>query len=276
MRKLSRRSVLHASLGLAAAGTLARPFIANAQAKTASVWWTQGFIPEEDESLRSMVAAYEKASGNKIDASIIPFAPLLQKIVSAITSGDVPDVISHDIANQNIIPQNAWHDRVVDLTDIVEPLKSQYHPNAYLAAQYYNSVTKKRGFYLAPFKAQVPPFHIWNSMVEKAGYKLSDAPKTWDAFWNFFKPMQQKLRDQGMRGVYALGLQPTTTGPNDGNNLFHHFLIANGGNGIVTQDGRAHLDDQQVKEAVIKALTYVTTAFKEGYVPPGADRKSVV
>jgi multiple sugar transport system substrate-binding protein len=107
-------------------------------------------------------------------------------------------------------------------------------------------------------------------MVEKAGYKMSDAPKTWDAFWDFFKPMQKKLRDQGMRGTYALGLQPTTTGPADGNNLFHHFLIAYGGNGIVTPDGKPHLDDPHVKEAVIKALTYITTAYKEGYVPPGA------
>jgi multiple sugar transport system substrate-binding protein len=82
--------------------------------------------------------------------------------------------------------------------------------------------------------------------------------------------MQKKLRDKGMRGVYALGLQPTTTGPADGNNMFHYFLIAHGGNGIVTPDGKPHLDDPQVKEAVIKALTYVTTAFKEGYVPPGA------
>ena len=68
------------------------------------------------------------------------------------------------------------------------------------------------------YKTAVLPFHIWNSLVEKAGYKLSDAPKTWDAFWDFFKPMQKKLRDKGMRGVYALGLQPTTTGPADGNN----------------------------------------------------------
>jgi len=116
----------------------------------------------------------------------------------------------------------------------------------------------------------VLPLHIWNSLVEKAGYKMSDAPKTWTAFWDFFKPMQQKLREKGMRGVYALGLQPTTAGPTDGNALFHHFLIAYGGNGIVTTDGAAHLDDQRVKEAVIKALTYITTAYKEGYVPPGA------
>src|SRR5262249_42130883 len=83
---------------------------------------------------------------------------------------------------------------------------------ALLASQYYNNVTKKRSFYYAPTAALVLPFHIWNSLVEKAGYKLADAPKTWDAFWDFFKPMQQKLRDKGMRAVYALGLQATTSG----------------------------------------------------------------
>jgi multiple sugar transport system substrate-binding protein len=270
MSRLSRRSVLRGSVGLAAAGTLGRPFIANAQAKTAAVWWVQGFVKEEDVSFNSMVAEYEKQSGNKIDSSLIPFAPLMQKIVSALTSGDVPDLLTHDIADQAVVPQNAWNDRLIDLTDVVETQKSHYHPTALLASNYYNNVTKKRSFYYVPYKTAVLPFHIWGSLVEKAGYKMSDAPKTWDAFWDFFKPMQKKLRDQGRRGVYALGLQPTTTGPADGNNTFHHFLIANGGNGIVTADGKPHLDDPQVKEAVIKAITYISTAFKEGYVPPGA------
>jgi multiple sugar transport system substrate-binding protein len=270
MSRLSRRSVLRGSLGLAAAGTLARPFVANAQAKTASVWWTQGFVSEEDASFQNMVAEYEKASGNRIDFSLVPFAPLIQKIVSALTSGDVPDVIHFDIADNAIVPQNAWIDKLVDLTDVVETQKSRYHPTAYAAAQYYNNVTKKRSFYYAPCKTLVLPFHIWNSLVEKAGYKMADAPKTWDAFWDFFKPMQKELRAKGMRGVYALGLQPTTTGPADGNNTFHAFMIAYGGNGIVTSDGKPHLDDPLVQEAVIKALTYITTAFKEGYVPPGA------
>jgi len=269
MVELSRRSVLRGGLGVAA-GTLARPYIANAAATTASVWWVQGFVPEEDASFRALVAEYEKASGNKIDHSLIPFAPLMQKIVSALTSGDVPDVMSHDIADQAVVPQNAWNDKLVDLTDVVESQKAHYHPTAVLASQYYNNVTKKRSIYYVPVKTAVLPFHIWNSLVEKAGYKMSDAPKTWDAFWDFFKPMQKKLREKGMRGVYALGLQPTTTGPADGNNTFHHFMIAYGGNGIVTPDGKPHLDDPQVKEAVIKALTYITTAYKEGYVPPGA------
>ena len=144
------------------------------------------------------------------------------------------------------------------------------HPTAYLGSRYYNSVTKTRGAYQAPYKTATLPFHIWRPLVEKAGLKIESAPKTWDAFWDYFKPVQEKLRGQGMRGVYSLGLQATTAGPADGNNLFTYFLAAYGGLGIVTPDGRPHFDDPAVKDAVIKTLTYIGTAFKQGYVPPGA------
>ena len=270
MRKLSRRRVIGGSLGLAAAGTIARPFIANAAATTVAVWWTQGFVPEEDAAFRAVVADYQKQSGNTIDYSLIPFAPLMQKIISSLTSGDVPDVMSHDIQDATVVPQNAWNDKLVDLSDIVDPLKSQLHPTAYLGSRFYNSVTKTRGAYQAPYKTAVLPFHIWNSLVEKAGLKVAAAPKTWDAFWDYFKPVQEKSRSEGMRGVYSLGLQATTAGPADGNNLFEYFLAAYGGSGIVTPDGRPHFDDPAVKEAVIKTITYITTAYKQGYVPPGA------
>src|ERR1051326_722698 len=42
MTRLTRRSLLSSSLGIVAAGTLARPYIANAAATTATVWWAQG------------------------------------------------------------------------------------------------------------------------------------------------------------------------------------------------------------------------------------------
>ena len=98
---------------------------------------------------------------------------------------------------------------------------------------------------------------------------MEDIPKTWDAFYDFFKGVQKKLRDQGMRNVYGLGFQVTTNG-DDPNDLFNHFLIAYGGQDIVTKDGKLHLDDPKVREAAIKALTYPTTAYKEGFVPPSA------
>ena len=88
----TRRSVLRGSLGLAA-GVLVRPYIANAAATTIETWWNQGYLPEEDVSFRALVADYQKASGNKIDYSLIPNAPLRQKEISAIQSGGVPDVM---------------------------------------------------------------------------------------------------------------------------------------------------------------------------------------
>src|ERR1700740_2375262 len=47
MGNLSRRSVLRTSLAAAAAGTLSRPYVANAAATTAEVWWVQGFAQDE-------------------------------------------------------------------------------------------------------------------------------------------------------------------------------------------------------------------------------------
>ena len=52
MTNLTRRSVLRNSAGLVAAVALARPYIANAAATTAEVWWNQGFVPEEDAAFR--------------------------------------------------------------------------------------------------------------------------------------------------------------------------------------------------------------------------------
>jgi multiple sugar transport system substrate-binding protein len=46
MTNPTRRSVLRGSLALATAGSLVRPFIAKAAAKTATVWWVQGFAED--------------------------------------------------------------------------------------------------------------------------------------------------------------------------------------------------------------------------------------
>jgi multiple sugar transport system substrate-binding protein len=244
-----------------------RPYLANAAAKTASVWWVQGFAEEEDVAFKKIVADYEKASGNTIDYSITPYAPMRQKIVSAVTSGAVPDLFQN--TPFEILALYAWDDKLVDVTDVIETQKTQYNDTALLTANCYNDAEKRRSFYGVPYTIGVRPNHIWRPLVEKAGYTMEDLPRTWDAFYDFFKDVQKKLRAQGERKVYGLGFQMNTTG-NDCNALFDYFLIANGGQGIVTKDGKLHLDDPTVREAALSALTYPTTAYKEGYVPPGA------
>src|SRR6267378_7277631 len=256
MANFTRRSVLRGSLGLAAAGALAHPYIANAQAKTADLWWSQGFVPEEDISIKKIVADYEKASGNKIELSIMPFAPQRQKIVSAVTSGIVPDFFPNNPAEA--IALYAWDDKLVDVTDIVETRREEYTETALLNTYCYNNVTKTRSFYGVPYTTATLPNHVWRPLVEKAGYKIEDIPKTWDAYYDFFREVQKKLKSQGLRNVYGLGLNVTTNG-NDPNAVFNYFLIAYGGQGIVTKDGKLRLDDPKVREAAIKALTYPAT-----------------
>src|SRR5215469_1362448 len=267
MANPTRRSVLRSSLAVASAGAIVRPYIANAAATAATVWWVQGFAEEEDISFKKIVADYEKASGNTIDYSIIPYAPMRQKIVSAMTSGVVPDLLQNTPAE--IIALYAWDDKLVDVTDVVATQQSQYTRTALLTVNCYNNAEKKRSFYGVPYTVGCQTNHIWRPLVEKAGYTLEDLPKTWDAFYDFFKEVQKKLRAQGIRHVYAMGFQLNTTG-NDSNSLFNSFLIANGGQDIVTGDGKLHLDDAKVREAALKALTYPTTAYKDGFVPPGA------
>src|SRR5215470_17958326 len=266
MATLSRRSMLCGSLGLAGAGVLARPHVANAAATTIEVWWQQGFAQEEDIAFKKMIADYEKASGNKIEDSIVPFAPLRQKEVSAMTAGVVPDIM--ELADFQFLPLNAWADKLVDVSDIVEPIKSQYIDTALRATHTYNNVTKKRAYYAVPMKCSAVPFNIWQSLIEKAGYKLEDIPNTWDAFLDFFMPVQDKLRAQGVRNIYAYGYQLTANGV-DPIATFNAFMIAYGGKNLVTPDGRLNNDDPQVRAAAAQAIERLTTPYREGYVPPG-------
>jgi multiple sugar transport system substrate-binding protein len=267
MATLTRRSILRGSLAAVAAGTLARPYVTNAAATTTTVWWQQGFAEEEDVAFKEIVADYQRASGNTIDYSLIPYAPLRQKIVSAVTSGVVPDLFQNSLAE--IIALYAWNDMLVDVSDVVETQREEYTDTALLTVRCYNNIEKKRSFYGVPYTVDVFTNHIWRPLVEKAGYKMEDIPKTWDAYYDFFKEVQKKLRAQGMRNVYGLGFQVTTNG-NDPNAFFNYFLIGYGGRDIVTPDGKLHLDDPKVREAALHALTYPTTAYKEGFVPPSA------
>src|ERR1700730_12908091 len=148
MTILTRRSLLRRSLGLTAAGILARPYVANAAATTVETWWNHGSLPEEDVSFRALVADYQKASGDKIDYSLIPNAPLRQKEISAIQSGGVPDVM--EVADIRFTPLNAWDDHLIDLDEIIEPGKSSYSPTAFSCCYHYNNTTKKRAYYMAP------------------------------------------------------------------------------------------------------------------------------
>src|SRR5215469_9610902 len=158
MTTLTRRSILRSSAGLAAAGMLASPRIGHAAAATATVWWTQGFAEEEDISFKKIVADYQKASGNTLELSITPYAPMRQKIVSAVTSGVVPDLFQNQPVE--VIALLAWDDKLVDASDVIGTQKPQFTQTALLTVNCYNNVEKRRSFYGVPYTVGCQTNHI--------------------------------------------------------------------------------------------------------------------
>ncbi|HTZ77675.1 MAG TPA: ABC transporter substrate-binding protein [Stellaceae bacterium] len=265
MKSLSWRPFVVAAC-LVGTALLSTP--ANAAGQTVTVWWNQGFYPAEDQAMKDVIAAWEKQTGNKVDLTFYNGSDLPAKIVSAITTGEVPDLCYVDNGDFLLLGQNAWNDKIVDVSDVVDTQKSQYSQTAVTAARLYDNVTKKRSFFGVPLKQQALHYFVWRPMIEAAGYKVEDIPKTWEAYFDFFEGVQKKLRAKGQR-VYGLGYSLATK-DSDSTYLFNQFLVAYGGAGLVTPDGKLHADDPKVREAAIRALTKLTTPFKEGFVPPGA------
>src|SRR5262245_33396456 len=56
-------------------------------------------------------------------------------------------------------PLWACQDRLVDVSDVVEPQKAKMAPAATAAAHCYNETEKQRSFYSVPHASAVRPFH---------------------------------------------------------------------------------------------------------------------
>jgi len=242
--------------------------LATVRAEEITVWWNKGFYPAEDEALRKMVAEWEQKTGNKVNLSFYSTGDIPAKIISAITSGQVPDVAYADVNDFIIAPQMAWQGKLVDVSGIVKPLESKYTKTALLSANLYDNEAKKRSYYAVPMKQQALHNFYWRPLLEKAGYKAEDIPTdNWEKYYNFWKDVQKKLRGEGMR-VYGLGL-PMSTVDTDNFYTFNQFVKAYGGQ-LVSPDGKLNVDDAKTREAVIRALTYITDAYREGFIPPSA------
>ena len=266
MTKVSRRHVV-SGLGALAAATGTRARSARAGAPV-TVWWTQGFYEAENKAVIDNLAAWEKRTGNKVDLTILNGPDLITKLIAGMQVGDVPDLVHSVTGDRFLVPRAAWDDQLVDLSDVIESQKAEFHPTALLSSRYYNAKLKKHSFYTVPIKCGTLLEQVWRPLIEEAGFTDADIPKTQDAYFDFFQIVQDKLRAKGRR-IYGLGYSMAAKEA-DAANLFHHFLVAYGGKDIVLPSGQLNVDDPTVKKAAVAALERLTTPYKKGYVPPGA------
>jgi multiple sugar transport system substrate-binding protein len=263
MLKLSRRTALTA----AAAAAATRPRRAKA-AGVVNVWWTQGFYEAENKAVTDAMATWEKETGNKVNLTIIVGADLITKLIAGMQFKDVPDLVHTVTGDRFLVPQAAWQDQLVDVSDVLESQKNEFHPTAIANSRFYNSVRKKHSFYAVPLKCSTLMEEAWRPLIQEAGFSDADIPKTQDAYHDFFQIVQDKLRSKGKR-IFGLGYSMATKEADSGN-LFHAFLAAYGGAGIVLPDGKLGIDDPLVHKAAMTTLERLTTPYKKGYVPPGA------
>jgi multiple sugar transport system substrate-binding protein len=150
---------------------------------------------------------------------------------------------------------------------VVVPNKDLFTKTALLSVHLYNDKAHKRSYYGVPLKQQAMHIFYWRSMLKKAGYTPKDIPKQWNAFWDFWKKVQDKLRAKGKR-VYGLGLTVSSTGT-DNYYLFNQFLLAYGAQ-LLNKQGQLQLDDPKVRKAATQLISLLAKAYKNGYIPPSA------
>jgi multiple sugar transport system substrate-binding protein len=266
MKNFSRRQTL-GGIGAVAAAGLARPRSAKAAGEV-TVWWTQGFYEQENKAVVDAMAAWEKRTGTKVNLSIINGPDVITKLIAGMQVGDVPDLVHSVTGDRFLVPRAAWNDQLEDLSDVLDSQKSELIPTAIQASRFYNNKTKKYSIYSMPIKCSTLLNSVWRPMVQEAGFTDADIPKTQDAYYDFFQTVQDKLRAKGKR-IFGLGYSMATKEADSGN-LFSAFLVAYGGAGIVTPDGKLNIDKPDIREAAAPALERLTTPGKKGYVPPGA------
>jgi multiple sugar transport system substrate-binding protein len=237
-------------------------------AGTITVWWSQGFYQQENQALKDLVATFEKESGIKVDLQIINGPDLLTKMIAALQVDDVPDAVQAVTGERFFQPQAVWKDQILEISDVVATQQKEFLPAALESCLYYNKVAKKRGYYAVPIKSSTLMEEIWRPLIEDAGMSADNIPATQDAFYEFFQAVQDKLRSKGKR-LFGLGYSMATKEA-DSNTLFHAFLVAYGGAGIVSPDGTPHFEDDNIRKAASTALDRLTAPYKKGYVPPGA------
>lgn len=264
MKQISRRQALAGSAALATATGSRRAKAAG----TVTVWWTQGFYQAENQAVIDTMKEWEKRTGTKVDLTIINGPDLITKLIAGMQVGDVPDLVHTVTGDRFLVPQAAWNDQLVDVSDVIDSQKSEFLPTALDNSRFYNAKLKKRAYYSVPLKCSTLMEQSWRPLIEEAGFSDADMPKTHDAYFKFFETVQDKLRSKGKR-IYGLGYSMATKEADSGT-LFHHFLTAYGGAAIVTPEGKLNIDDPAVRKAASMALERLTTPFKKGYVPPGA------
>jgi multiple sugar transport system substrate-binding protein len=251
-----------------AAGLLAGGAPASAQEKL-TVWWSKGFYKSEDDALFEAVRKFEQKTGVKVELSQYAPQDMVPKTVSALDAGTPPDLSYADVYDFQVASKWAFEGKLEDISDIINPIKDRFAPNTVETTLLHNDKDKKKAYYAFPIKQQTMHIQYWIDMLEQAGFKESDIPKTWKEYWAFWcdKVQPAYRRASGSR-AYGIG-QPLGVDSSDSFYSFLTFMDAYDVK-LVDENGKLLVDDPKVKQGLAGALKDYTDIYMKGCAPPSA------
>ena len=234
-----------------------------------TVWWVKGFYKSEDDALFEAIRKFEAKTGVKVDLSQYAVQDMIPKTVSALDAGTPPDVAYADVYDFQVAGKWAFDGKLEDISDIITPLKARFAPNTVETTLLYNDKAKKKAYYAFPLKQQTMHIQYWEDMLQNAGFKDSDIPKTWKEYWSFWcDKAQPALRRKSGKRDYAIGMPMGV----DSSDSFYSFLTFMDAYDVklVDDDGKLLVDDPKVRQGLIGALTDYTAPYLKGCTPPSS------
>lgn len=235
---------------------------------TLTIFWNQGFYPEEDLALQEFIADWEAESGVEVEINLYSSDDILNQATVALENGNPPDILFAHRADYTLQPQWAWSGQLADVTDIVEPYQDEYTPAALEAAYLYNSQTGDRSYYGVPIEQQTIHLHYWRDLLTEAGLDEAQIPADWQGFWDFWRQAQDTTRKAAKPDIYGLGLTLST----QGSDTYYFFEQVMDAYDVELFDGEGNFqgDDPTVRSRLIEVLDWTAGFYANDYVPDDA------
>jgi multiple sugar transport system substrate-binding protein len=233
------------------------------------VWWAKGFYKSEDDALYAAIKKYETKTGVKIELSQYSPQEMIPKTVAALDAGTPPDVAYADVYDFQVASKWAYEGKLEDLTEIIGPGKDRFLKGTAETTYLYNDKTKKKAYYAFPLKQQTMHIQYWKSMLADAGFKESDIPTTWKAYWDFWcDKVQPEHRSKTGKRTYAVG-HPMGV---DSSDSFYSFLTFADAHNVkmVDDNGKLLVDDPKVKAALVSTVRDYSSIRTRGCTPPSS------
>ena len=154
-------------------------------------------------------------------------------------------------------------------SDIIGPIKDKFLKGTAETTYLYNDKTKKKAYYAFPLKQQTMHIQYWKNMLAEAGYKESDIPTTWKAYWDFWcDKVQPAHRSKTGKRTYAVG-HPMGV---DSSDSFYSFLTFVDAYNVkmVDDNGKLLVDDPKVKAALVARVKDYSSIRTRGCTPPSS------